>query len=273
VPELPEVEHYRRVAAKVAEGRSIVRAWCARDDIVFETPPREVKRALAGRQVTGAGRHGKYLWLELDRRPWPLLHFGMTGMLVAPGERELTLRSGIATGRYPGDWPPRFARLRLWLDDGGELCMTDARRLGRIRLRDDPRNEAPLSDLGFDPLLGMASARRFAAEVRRRRCPIKALLLDQGFAAGVGNWIADEVLFQSGLDPRRLAGALTDAEIERLRRAIARVVRAAVRVDAQSGAYPAGWLFHRRWAAHLPRGLERTTVAGRTTVFAPARQR
>jgi formamidopyrimidine-DNA glycosylase len=66
----------------------------------------------------------------------------------------------------------------------------DARRLGRIRLRSDPLAEPPISELGFDPILSMPSLEEFTALVQKRSCPIKALLLDQSFSAGVGNWVA-----------------------------------------------------------------------------------
>jgi len=162
MPELPEVEAARVLARRVALGRRITRVWCAGDPIVFEARrPTQVRRALLGRRVRGVGRHGKHLWLELDRRPWPCFHFGMAGGFRAPRARGARL---VASGkRDTGDaWPPRFAKLRLTFDDGGELVMTDARRLGRIRLRADPRAEPPVSELGFDALLGLPAPARFA---------------------------------------------------------------------------------------------------------------
>ena len=81
-----------------------------------------------------------------------------------------------------GEWPPRFAKIRISFDDGGELVMTDGRRLGRILLREDPRAEPPVSRLGFDPLLAMPGPRAFARMLEGRKAVIKALLLDQQFA-------------------------------------------------------------------------------------------
>ena len=89
--------------------------------------------------------------------------------------------------------------------------MTNARRLGRIRLRHDPLNEPPLNQLGFDPLLDLPSPLVFSALLRGRHTVVN-LLLDQRFAAGVGNWIADEVLYQTGIAPQRRASSLSDAE-------------------------------------------------------------
>jgi formamidopyrimidine-DNA glycosylase len=276
VPELPEVEMARRLAARVATGRRIVAVRAARDPLVLDgATPGELRRALVGRRIVAARRHGKHLWLELDRRPWPCFHFGMTGGLHAPATPGVRLRSGQ---RAPAPaWPPRFVRLRLALDDGGELAFADARRLGRVRLRDVPRRD--LGDLGFDALRGIPPPGPFLAALGRRRTPVKALLLDQAFAAGVGNWIADEVLYQAGIDPRRPAAALAPSEGRRLRAALRRVVATAVRLRADEARYPRPWLFHVRWGrdprAVTARGerVRHLTVGGRTTAWVPARQR
>src|SRR5262249_6852892 len=150
MPELPEVEWSRRIALRVARGRRIAEVRCADDPIVFErVPAARFRRSLLGRRVRTVKRHGKHLWFELDRRPWPCLPCGMTGGFhTAPGGPRVTLKS---TGKkQDGAWPPRFTKLHLVFDDGGQLVVADARRLGRIRLRRDPAHEPPISLLGFD---------------------------------------------------------------------------------------------------------------------------
>jgi formamidopyrimidine-DNA glycosylase len=279
MPELPEVERGRRIAMRVALGRRIADARCTDDPIVFErVPASRFRRALVGRRVQAVKRHGKHLWLELDRRPWPCLHFGMTGGFhTAPGGPRVRLKS---SRREPErSWPPRFTKLHIIFEDGGELVVADARRLGRIRLRRDPAHEPPISLLGFDAHRALPGLPRFRALVRERGAPLKALLLDQSFAAGVGNWIADEVLYKARLDPRRRARSLSDAEIGRMRRALQHVVGTSVRLSNDSDRYPRGWLFHRRWGKN-PRAVTITgerirhiTVGGRTTAWVPTRQR
>jgi len=278
MPELPEVERGRQLAARVVTGRRIVRARPARDAIVYEgVSPARFRRAVTGRTVLAVRRWGKHIWFELDERPWPLFHFGMTGSFRTPDDDPLRL---AADGRraLENGWPPPFTKLRLELDDGGELVMVNKRRLGRIRLRRDPPAEPPIADLGFDPLVDLPSLRAFAARIRGRSVTLKGLLLDQGFAAGVGNWIADEVLYQSRLDPRRRAGSLEEPEIRRLRNALGRIVRRAVRVDADKRRFPRSWLFHHRWGksdgARTSRGerIEFLQLAGRTTAWVPEAQ-
>lgn len=278
MPELPELERARRQAERVAVGRTIRRVWCARDEIVFEgLSPQRIRRALSGRRVVAAHRRGKQLFFELDRRPWPVFHFGMTGGFHTPDAAPLKLASSRRTDDEA--WPPRFAKLHLHLDDGGELVMTNARRLGRIRLRRDPLSEPPISALGFDALVDLPSPEAFSHALRSRSAVIKSLLLDQSFAAGVGNWIADEVLYQARIDPRRRADSLDDGEAKLVRRKLEAIVKRAVAVDADKKRFPRTWLFHRRWGrdeeARTARGdrIVHVTIGGRTTAWVPALQR
>jgi formamidopyrimidine-DNA glycosylase len=279
MPELPEVEVGRLIARRVAVGRVIAAVRCAADPIVFDgVPPLRWRRALVGRRVRAVRRHGKYLWFELDRRPWPLVHFGMTGGFHTPQGRGVKL---ISSGdRDPdGAWPPRFTRLHLTFDDGGQIVYADARRLGRLRLRHDPRREPPISLLGFDAHHEIPLRERFCELLRARTAPLKAVLLDQTFAAGVGNWIADEVLYQARLDPRRRAHTLSGAEAARLRARLRAVMDLSVRVRSDSERYPRSWLFHYRWGKHAGavtgRGeaIRYVTLGGRTTAWVPAVQR
>lgn len=279
MPELPEVERGRRIAEAVARGRRITAVECAEDPIVFDAvDPEHFESLLTGRRVRRVRRRGKQLWFQLDRPPHPLFHFGMTGAFRVPHLEDLPL---VSRPRPDPEepWPPRFTKIHLRFDDGGELVMTNARRLGRILLREDPEAETPISRLGFDPLLEELPAVEFRRLARRRRTTMKALLLDQSFAAGVGNWIADEVLYQARIDPRRRADELDDRELERVRRQLHRVIERAVAVDADKRSFPRGWLFHVRWGkdeeARTIDGhrVEFVQLAGRTTAWVPARQR
>jgi formamidopyrimidine-DNA glycosylase len=265
MPELPEVERARRLAEKHLVGKRIVRATTTKDPIVYTgVTPRRLATALAGRTIEAIRRRGKHLWFELDRRPWPAFHFGMTGSFQV--YREAADR-------------PRFWKVELLTDDGTRLAMRDARRLGRIRLLNDPEHEPPIGRLGFDPLLDMPPLEVFAAGLNHRKAPIKAVLLDQSFSAGVGNWIADEVLYQARIAPARHARDLNGDEIRRLRSTLLRVIRKAVALDADNSRFPRTWLFHHRWGrnaeavTHRGERIVHATIGGRTTAWVPAVQR
>lgn len=277
MPELAEVEHGRRIAHDHLVGRMIVEAVVDDDPIVLDgVTSTEVIRALEGASVLDTHRRGKHLWLELDRRPWPLFHFGMTGRFRTKEDEPLELEtSGRKVDR---SWPPRFCKLRLVLDDGGEFAMTNARRLGRIRFRHDPLAESPISKLGYDPFLELPTAAEFDRRIGRKTTVIKSLLLNQAFAAGVGNWIADEALYQARLDPQRRVHELAPAERDCLRLAIADIVHTACSVDARKDDFPAEWLFHHRWGkvegsqTSAGEAIEFLDIGGRTTAWVPARQ-
>lgn len=265
MPELPEVERGRLVAEAVATGRVARHVRCANDRIVFcDETPATVSRRLRGKRVLAACRHGKQLWLEFEDGPALLLHFGMTGALHGYDDEADR---------------PRFWKIELEFEGGTRLAMPDPRRFGRIRLRQDPRNEPPISKLGFDPLLEMPGPATFRRLVGRRKVTAKGLLLDQSFAAGIGNWIADEILYQAAIAPDRRVDDLDDAELERIRRRLGAIVRKAVAVNSVSSRFPASWLFHHRWGrpedARTARDepIEIMTVAGRTTAWVPSVQR
>jgi formamidopyrimidine-DNA glycosylase len=265
MPELPEVETARRRADRALRGRRIAAVAVVRDPIVFDgVSPSRFAAALRGRRVLAVRRKGKHLWMELDRRPWPLFHFGMTGSFEI-------YRDGAPR--------PRFWKVEIAMEDGTRLAMPDSRRFGRIRLQESPQDVHPLASLGFDPLEGLPPSRELATLLAGRGGPVKSVLLDQSLFAGVGNWIADEALYQAAIDPRRPASALDRAGVARLRARLLAIVRRAVAVGADDRRFPRGWLFHRRWGreegARTARGerIVHLTIGGRTTAFVPSRQR
>jgi len=225
VPELPEVETARRRAERALRGRRIAAVATAPDPIVYHgVSPSRFAAALRGRRVLAVRRKGKHLWMELDRRPWPLFHFGMTGSFEI-------YRDGAPR--------PRFWKVEIAMEDGTRLAMPDPRRFGRIRLQERPEDEPPLARLGFDPLEGLPPARDLGGRLRRRGGAVKSVLLDQSLFAGVGNWIADEALYQAAIDPRRPASSLAHREVARLRARLHAIVRRAVAVGADDARFPA----------------------------------
>ena len=223
------------------------------------SPPKLVS-GLRGRTVTGCFRKGKQMWWTLDRGPGVLWHFGMAG--------------GFRSYEKVAE-RPRFLKVELTLDGGRRFGFVDPRRFGRVRLVEDPPSRPPLCEMGPDALDAMPGAAWWIAELRRRRTPVKTLLLNQAFVAGIGNWIADEVLYQSRIAPRREARDLAAAEVRRLRSKILRVLRKACDVEADASRFPKAWLFHHRWGktpgALTARGeeIEFDCLGGRTTAWVP----
>ncbi len=265
MPELPEVESARRFAEKVLSGKRIVKVVTVEDAIMYEgVKPCAFAKALAGRKILAVHRRGKHLWFQLDRRPWPAFHFGMTGDFQVYKKESHR---------------PRFLKLELLLNTGRRFALTDPRRLGRIRLLNDPLHEPPICELGFDPFLDDLPLEKFTVALLQRKAPVKAVLLDQSFAAGVGNWIADEVLYQARVNPHRRAAKLSAAEAKQIYKCMIRIIRKAVKVNGDNDRYPRAWLFHYRWGknpnAQTAKGekIIHETLATRTTAWVPSVQK
>lgn len=287
MPELPEVETVCRKIDEAFRGQRIREVHAETGDrflFAFE-PLARVKAALTGARIRGTGRRGKYFWLELDRRPWLLLHLGMTGNVEirAPkGKGHVKSWGGVrlwseGEGKEPGRL--FFCRLLLVTENGAELALTDPRRFGRLWLADEPLLHPRVRKLGFDPLVNFPKSAELLAILKKRKAPIKAVLLDQKLFAGVGNWIADEILYHAGIAPRRAAASLTPAEVKRLHAKTLFVIRKAVAVESDYERFPRSWLFHHRWGkdeaartSHL-RKIVHEEIGGRTTAWVPGLQK
>jgi len=162
-------------------------------------------------------------------------------------------------------WPPRFTKVEVVFSNGVRLAFTDPRRLGRVRLVESGDALPCLAGLGPDAFTGMMPLAEFERALAVRSLPIKALLLDQAFLAGIGNWIADEVLYQSGIHPETAAHALSLMQAAALHAQIVAVISTACSVDADSSKFPAEWLFHRRWGKG--KGASPVTSAGHPITF------
>lgn len=281
-----EVEQAAKLVREVGKGRVIDTVVCFEDRLVFEgITGQEFTGELQGRRLLDAKRYGKYFYLELEGSGrMPVLHLGMTGYLQAKGRQP----HQYAQRKKPAleTWPPRFTKFVLRFQASKaevpvEIAYSDARRLGRVRLRLEPLAETPIASLGFDPLISMPPLGEYSQNVTRRKCPIKSLLLDQTFNAGVGNWVADEILFHSGIHPERRSHNLSPEEIEKLYHNTQYVCKTAVDVDADSSRFPEHWLFNHRWSKGKGKGSDKVlllatgksakidwiTVGGRTSAF------
>ncbi|BGO97582.1 hypothetical protein RTG_01507 [Rhodotorula toruloides ATCC 204091] len=294
MPELPEVEAARKKLEGIAKGKRIKRVQAKEDTIVFAgTTHDEFIKALEGKTVESVKRLGKNFYLSLSSPPHPILHFGMSGQAHIRGEVPIAYRSSSSSAvEASQEWPPKYAK--AWIEfegEGGEVAewaFCDARRLGRIKLVDAEADEIekvpPLSELGADPLLNMPSLDTLRTALGKRKAPIKAVLLDQnGPFCGLGNYLVDEILYQSAIHPSLPSTYLSlpspSALLSTLHTQIQAVVNTAVAVDADAEKFPKDWLFKFRWGKGkrkkegdefaLPDGSTSTisfvTVGGRTS--------
>lgn len=280
MPELPEVESVCRVMRRVMKGKRIVKAEVVPDDIMLSgISPDVIQAAIVGRKVVDVGRKGKYWWIELDEQPWLFGHLGMSGWIRELGTESMRLHSHGDRPLDDADGRPRFLKLLIEVEGGGKIAFTDGRRLGRLWLAPSAEEDRHLAKLGFDAFSELPPAKELHAKIVRRKVPIKALLLDQGMFAGVGNYLADEILYQAHISPKRLANSLNEEETTALHDAIQKILKHAVKVDADYKKFPESWLFHHRWGGNRGAGhvdgkeIVRETVGGRTTAWVPEIQK
>lgn len=187
-------------------------------------------------------------------------------------------------------WPPKYWKFQLETESSPkvEVAFTDPRRFGRIRLVDCPgeaiRKHSPLAENGPDPVVDadVFTGEYLRAKMRSRHVPVKALLLDQAMISGIGNWVADEVLYHAKLHPEQYCDDFGNEQIADLHRAVRYVCQTAVDKLGNSDEFPQDWLFNHRWgkgakgaATKLPNGerLAFLTVGGRTSCYAPGIQK
>jgi formamidopyrimidine-DNA glycosylase len=267
VPEILEVEQYR-VFAEQALGRPVAKVWMV--DARYGrggTTVGRLRSALTGRPFRAARRRGKLLLLDSKDGPTLGVRFGMTGGLVVDGRQALDrLRYG------PGVFSEKWVRARITFVDGGHLQVHDPRRFGSLELAPDE------SRLGPDALtLTRAELARALSVLPGRavgpapRAPLKARLMDQERVAGVGNLLADEILWRASLDPGRRT-PLSDAELRHLHSTL----RATLRQLARRGGSHTGDLMEERHPdGHCPLDgtpLRHAEVGGRSTYWCPVHQ-
>jgi formamidopyrimidine-DNA glycosylase len=261
VPELLEVEQARALIAARALGRVIDRVeapdrWYLKRGLT----PRGVRAALPGRALTTARRRGKQLLLDTNQGgPVLGMHLGMSGRVVIDDEAAGDPLV-YASNREVTAWH----RFTLHFADGGRLALRDPRRLGAVEL--DPDEDR----FGVDAL--ELTLPQLRSVVARSRAPVKAVLMNQARIAGLGNLLADEILWRSGIAPDRVASSLDAAEQVALHRAIRTTLRT---LGRRGGSHTGDLMIARVPGGLCPRDgapLVRRTVAGRTSYWCPVHQ-
>jgi len=209
MPELPEVETIKNELLPEISGRRIVRVEIKDDKPIRKSSPKEFLKYLVGKEIKGLDRRGKYLIFHLSKGVL-IIHLRMTGVLLLNSQEN-----------------ERFARIVFKLDDGNTIVFSDRRRLGVMWVAE---NEEEVSiKLGTEPLSKEFTVEAFKQRLQSRKAPIKAVLLDQSFIAGIGNMYADEALFQARIHPLKKANDLSLVKIRKLHRAIITILKAAIK--------------------------------------------
>ena len=212
MPELPEVETIKNELLPYLLGNRITGVTLFWAQIIRQPSVEEFCSRLLGQRITDINRRGKYLILGLTSGEALIIHLKMTGSLVLkPASAE----------------PDRFIRAILHLDKETELYFRDPRKFGVMWLVKD--KNIIIGKLGPEPLDASFTPQLLAHRLNNRTAPIKALLCDQSFIAGIGNMYADEALFAARIHPLRSGRSLSQDEVEHLHNAIQQVLWSAIK--------------------------------------------
>jgi formamidopyrimidine-DNA glycosylase len=255
MPELPDVETFRRYLDATALHQRVADVRVRHDRVLSGVSASRLKRTVKGSSFEETDRHGKYLFVRLDQEPWLVLHFGMTGYL----EYE--------KGRKPG----QHDRVIFDCENGYSLAYLCQRLLGKVALAESPPQFAEDNKLGPDAL--RISHDDFTARLEGSHAAVKSCLMNQKLLAGIGNIYADEILFQAGVSPRRKGGTLSKTESKQLYRHVQRVLTMAADRKADPAGMPSSWLLPKRQEGRpCPRcgdKIKKTKVAGRSAYWCP----
>jgi len=294
MPELPEVETVRAALARELPGKKVKQVTVTNGKLTKRHGSvKEFRGLLEGRTVKSVARLGKNLVIALDSGNHLIVHLGMSGQLLRarsakePKPKHTHVVIAFATGgelRYVD--PRMFGELYVSVAPA-EGTRVDVSRYARLAIGGEGvalRMRVPeLADLGIDPVEDVIGWDRFAAILRDRNTPLKALLTDQHVIAGIGNIYADEILFAAGLRHDRPAGSLSTIEVRRLHRSVGEVLNEAIKhggstlrdeqfvdPDGKPGGYQASHEVYGREGEPCHRcrtRIKKVTVRGRSTYY------
>ncbi len=260
MPELPDVEVFKRYIDATALHQRIHRVTAPAPRVLADLSPSSLSRAVSGRRFSDSLRWGKYLFLALDDGRWLALHFGMTSYP----------RYCRTDHENDGD-DARFDAVRFFFDNDYLLAFNSRRKLGRIRLVDDPERFARSQGLGPDALdLGEDD---FVAMARKARGSLKSLLMNQKRLSGLGNETSDEILFQARWHPKVEVQDLDADQHRQLHQTMGRVLQADLEAGADQDRMPDWFLLPRRREGEpCPRceaPIRKISASGRSAYICP----
>ncbi len=261
MPELPDVEHFRRYFDATALHQEIVAVEIHSRQVLAATEMEELKEGLIHHTFEATDRHGKHLFAQLDNDRWLRLHFGMSGGLSYFKRMEED---------------PQHDRLLITFANDYHLAYTSQRKLGEVALLDDKAAFIEQESLGPDVLSDAMDLARFKDLLSGRQGMIKSALMDQRLMSGIGNVYSDEILFQTGIHPRARLADLDEERITQIYHKMREVLQTAIEQQADPAQFPASYLTpHREEGAACPRcegDVAQVKVSGRNAYYCPACQ-
>ncbi|PIS34690.1 MAG: DNA-formamidopyrimidine glycosylase [Parcubacteria group bacterium CG08_land_8_20_14_0_20_43_9] len=236
MPELPEVTTMVNGLRSKVLKRTFVDVWTDAEKLVKKPKDfNRFKKGIAREKIIDIKRRGKVVLFCLNSKKTLFVHPKMTGHFLV-GKWKRTKGEWKPIDKGPMQDPMnRFIHIMFWLDNGQMLAFSDMRKFGRIELWDNKSlGEARIiSELGVDALeLGLEQFREIIKKAGNRK--IKQVLMNQNLIAGIGNIYADEILFLAGILPFRTAKSLKAQELEKIHKAISKILLQAIKLAGSS---------------------------------------
>lgn len=258
MPELAEVEYQRKLWDPGVGDKVLSVSMHPQKRIYRNCDTGRLKELLTGQRLLRSETHGKQMLFQFTGNAWLGIHLGMSGSL------------SLQPGNYS---PEKHDHLALH-QKKRVLVFNDPRQFGRVRF-DEGKSAPEWWTQLPPPILSRKFTAAYVGEFLKRhaKAPVKSLLLDQDMFPGIGNWMADEILWQTRIHPERPGGKLSEQEIRELWKGTRKVVTGALKtVGADYSDPPKTWLFRHRWKqkGYCPRCaalLRRDEVGGRTTAW------
>lgn len=259
MPELPDVEVYRKTALRCLSGKKADGAAVKDSRALKGKNTKKNLQGIKGR-LGPIKRQGKNLFFKSENRGWFVMHFGMTGRLecVPKGAKE-----------------PDYSKVIFSLSGGSKLVYIVKRMLGKIESIESPAEYVSEKHIGKD--FHDTGPDEFRNEAEKNSGSIKQFLMDQSKFSGIGNIYSDEILFQSGIHPAAKTKSLSSAALGRLHKKALRILNYAVEKEADPEKFPGTWLIpSRKKGAECPKckaHVQKTKSGGRSAYVCPKCQK
>lgn len=244
MPELPEVENLRLGLEKYILNQKILKVEVSKPKLVSGNGtkrianPKKVKEFIEGlknEKFLSVERRAKNLIFKLSHGKIILVHLKMTGQFVYKSKKD-SIEGGHPIEISETTLPNKHTHIIFYLDKG-TLYYNDTRMFGYVLYYKNQKEfdkENHFKDLGIEPLVKEFNIKYFTQSLKNKKAKIKSILLSQDIVTGVGNIYADESLFEAQILPTRNANTLKENEIEKLHKAIKRIITKAVKVGGSS---------------------------------------
>lgn len=256
MPELPEVESFKRYMDKTSLNKIMVKVDVKSPEILQNIDKFALKNNLENQKIKYTRRHGKYLFAHLDNDYWLVLHFGMTGKLV--------YFENV-------DDAPYYDRILIHFKDIGFLAFDDPRKFGKISLTPEMDEFIKAKKLGPD--VYNMNLKTFQNIIKSRKGAIKTLLMNQHILAGIGNIYSDEILYQTCIHPKTPANNIHHDKIKEMHKIMKNVIQTALDRQRKHEKLPESFIIpHRNKNGRCPRSdtpLKSMKISGRTAYYCP----